>query len=144
MEIYTTYCTKDSCGEVTTCNLMDLYDHSKDEIIEEISVEDFLCTGYAGATMTELCDMVPTVDNIPAWECSEQSIKFINEDFDTAVDCGLISLRCVRSIVYCVIFKSNMLEVASVLQRKLIPVLEKAAELNRNAKAQFAARKKGK
>lgn len=138
-----TYCSKDSNGELTTFNLLDLYDHQKDEVVEEISAKDFLCTGYAGATIEELCSIVPHVNNLPS-TTPEENPKFFGEDFDTAIDCGLICLWSARSVPYCSLNPDKMPEAASILKDRLIPVLEKAAEINQNAMVRFAAQKKKK
>ncbi len=138
-----TYCSKDSNGELTTFNLLDLYDHQKDEVVEEISAKDFLCTGYAGATMEELCSIVPHVNNLPS-STTEKPSRFLGEDFDTAIDCGLIYLWKAHSVHFCSLNPDKMPEAASILKYRLIPVLEKAAEINQNAMVRFAAQQKKK
>ena len=138
-----TYCSKDSNGELTTFNLLDLYDHQKDEVVEEISAKDFLCTGYAGATMEELCSIVPHVNNLPS-STTEKTSRFLGEDFDTAIDCGLIYLWKAHSVHFCSLNPDKMPEAASILKDRLISVLEKAAEINQNAMVRFAAQQKKK
>ena len=138
-----TYCSKDSNGELTIFNLLDLYDHQKDEVVEEISAKDFLCAGYAGATMEELCGIVPHVNNLPS-STTEKPSRFLGEDFDTAIDCGLIYLWKAHSVHFCSLNPDKMPEAASILKDRLIPVLEKAAEINQNAMVRFAAQQKKK
>ena len=138
-----TYCTNDSSGELTTFNLLDLYDHQKDEVVEEISAKDFLCTGYAGATMEELCNIVPHVNNLPS-TTPEENPKLFGKDFDTAIDCGLIYLWSARSVPYCSLNPDKVPEAASILKDRLIPVLKKAAEINQTAMERFAAQRKKK
>jgi len=136
------YCTKDSDGKVTMNNLLDMYDHSKDEIVEEISVEDFICSGYTGAAKDELCGIVPYINSHPGWDKSQISPAFISDDFDIAVNCGLITLLKLHSILYCRINPDRMYRAASILRNDLTPVLEKAAEINQTAIERFAARRR--
>lgn len=131
-------------GVLQRQDVLSEYDHSKDEVSETINVMDFICTGYTGKTWKELADIVPHIPGL--WRLQmDQSIKYISDDFDAAIDCGLIDLRKYRNFHVCIMDNDKMHKAAALLQDGLIDVLEEAKKINEEAQVRFAnLRKKGK
>ncbi|MCM1214043.1 MAG: hypothetical protein NC548_05935 [Lachnospiraceae bacterium] len=133
-----------SDGSVDEVEVLKEYDHSDDVILEEVDSRDFICTGYTDKTYSELCEMVPFIQDI--WRLqTTPSIKFINDDFDDAVHCGLIEILRFNSFDICIVHNDKMCTAAELLQRNLIPVLKEARKINEEAKNRLASmRRKGK
>ena len=126
------YIAVDSEGELNTWAILPEYDHAADKVTEVVETADFICIGYTGKTHLELCKIVPRIED--TWRYNmEESIRYINDDFDDAIACGLIKMYRFRTFDLCVIDPDKMCKAASILQNDLIPVLEKAKEINEAA-----------
>lgn len=130
-------------GVLGSYDILTEYDHIKDEVTETVRMEDFLCKGYTGKTADELRDIVPHVPGLWRYDMAE-SIKFISEDFDDAVDCGLIDFRRFMNFDVCIMDYEKLYLAASILQDDLVAVLEEAKKINEAAAERFANLKKKK
>lgn len=138
------YIAVDEAGELKECDLLGEYDHRDDVISESISAADFICTGYTGQTELELLKIVPRIPDLWKYPVSE-SIKFISEEFDEAIECGFIKLWRFRTFDLVEIVPDQVFKAAESLQEELVPVLEEAKKINEAAIAAITnLKRKGK
>lgn len=138
------YIAVDETGELKEYDILGEYDHRDDVISESISAADFICTGYTGQTQLGLLQAVPRIPDLWRYPMSE-SIKFISEDFDEAIQCGFIKLWRLYTFDLVEIVPDRVFNAAEVLQKDLIPVLEEAKKINEAAIAAITnLKRKGK
>lgn len=138
------YIAVDEAGELKECDLLGEYDHRDDVISESISAADFICTGYTGQTELELLKIVPRIPDLWRYPVSE-SIKFISNEFDEAIECGFIKLWRFRTFDLVEIVPDRVFKAAESLQENLVPVLEEAKKINEAAIAAITnLKRKGK
>lgn len=138
------YIAVDETGELKEYDILGEYDHRDDVISESISAADFICTGYTGQTQLKLLQAVPRIPDLWRYPMSE-SIKFISEDFDEAIQCGFIKLWRLYTFDLVEIVPDRVFNAAEVLQKDLIPVLEEAKKINEAAIAAITnLKRKGK
>lgn len=126
----------DDTGTLKRQDILAEYDHQEDTVTETVDLMDFICTGYTGKSFRELSNIVPRISGL--WKLQmEQSIKFISDDFDEAIECGLIDLRKYNNFHVCIMDYDKLCKAAHSLQDGLLPVLEEAKRINEEAQIRF-------